>query len=218
MPVLIQQCFFPDVPFIHPTAASPTESHVQVDRTPKCKLQLTPEGFSLPFWWGKTFPEPIQQVHVSDIQQTLTEYHSEQNAFTLHLYQGNLGVLIREAENLSSSKKKNQENRVWHDPLHKKMGNLIAILEHIQNRDLAHAPFSNTCELCHRLRWDGIQSNACTTRSKGLLVGIQDFDCHCSESKTVLMCNLLMHVQLYNGIFNIYTVMNAPADLRCRTT
>lgn len=114
--------------------------------------------------------------------------------------------------------KKNQENRVWHDPLHKKMGNLIAILEHIQNRDLAHAPFSNTCELCHRLRWDGIQSNACTTRSKGLLVGIQDFDCHCSESKTVLMCNLLMHVQLYNGIFNIYTVMNAPADLRCRTT
>lgn len=31
---------------------------------------------------------------------------------------------------------------MWHDPLRKKMGNLIDILGHIQNRDLAHAPFS----------------------------------------------------------------------------
>lgn len=68
----------------------------------------------------------------------------------------------------------------------------------------------HTWELCHRLRWDGIQSNACTTCSKGLLVGIQDFVCHYSESKTVLMYKLLMQVQLYNGIFNIYTVMNTP--------
>lgn len=31
---------------------------------------------------------------------------------------------------------------MWHDPLRKKMGNLIDILGHIQNRDLGHAPFS----------------------------------------------------------------------------
>lgn len=42
--------------------------------------------------------------------------------------------------------------------------------------------------------------------------------CPYSESKTVLMYKLLMHVQLYNGIFNIDTVMNTPADLKCRMT
>lgn len=41
---------------------------------------------------------------------------------------------------------------------------------------------------------------------------------HYSESKTAFMCKLLMRVQLYHGIFNIYTVMNTPADLRYRMT
>lgn len=55
----------------------------------------------------------------------------------LHLYQGNLGAPIREAE-----VKEKQENKVWHNPFHNKMDNLIHLLGHIQNRDLAHAPFS----------------------------------------------------------------------------
>lgn len=41
---------------------------------------------------------------------------------------------------------------------------------------------------------------------------------HYSESKTVLMYKLLMHVQLYYGMFHIYTAINTPADLRCRMT
>lgn len=72
------------------------------------QLQLTLEDFSLSFWWGKSFTEPIQQVHVfPDTQQTLTQMSLWAKCLpALHLHQGNLAVLIREAEKLSSNKRK----------------------------------------------------------------------------------------------------------------
>lgn len=67
--------------------------------------------------------------------------------------------------------KETQENKVLNDPLHKKYGQ-INILGHMQNRDLLMLLSQHTWELCHRLRWDEIQCNSCTTCSKGLLLGI----------------------------------------------
>lgn len=78
-----------------------------------------------------------------------------------------------------------QENKVWRDLFNNKMAGLIVILG-------------------HRLRWDEIQSNACTTCSKEVLIRNLGFPCHYSENKIILVYKFLMHVQLCCGIFSTY--------------
>lgn len=152
-----------------------TTTHAGVDRTSKYKQQLTPEEFSLSFWWDKKLPRasaasPCLMWHTADIDRTLLWAKC---LSALHLYQGNHGVLIRNTELKSWVViKAKQENKVWHEPLHNKMDNLIDILGHTKNRDLAHAPFSTHMGAVPQAEMGGDPVQCMHTCSKGLLVGI----------------------------------------------